>query len=152
MNRPPRSFEFVVPGKPQPAGSKRAYAKKGGGVIVTDDNPRAKPFQNAVNAEAVATLDGEAPLEGALRLTVVFILARPKGHYGSGRNSDRLRPSAPPFPTTRPDASKLVRAVEDALTGALFRDDAQIVSQHVGKRYGWPERTVVTVSEIEDAE
>lgn len=45
------------------------------------------------------------------------------------------RPSAPHYPAVKPDATKLVRAVEDALTGICWRDDAQIVNQDVRKRY-----------------
>jgi Holliday junction resolvase RusA-like endonuclease len=36
---------------------------------------------------------------------------------------------------TRPDADKLVRAVADALTGVLWRDDSQIDRMMVGKFY-----------------
>ena len=38
-------------------------------------------------------------------------------------------------PTTRPDLSKLVRAVEDALTGVIYADDAQVVSEYTEKHY-----------------
>ena len=48
----------------------------------------------------------------------------------------------------RPDATKLVRAVEDALTGLVWRDDAQVVIQTVRKRYGHPERAEIFVQEI----
>ena len=44
--------------------------------------------------------------------------------------------------------TKLVRAVEDALTGLVWRDDAQVVVQTVRKRYGHPERAEVLVQEI----
>ena len=87
-------------------------------------------------------------LAGPLELTVTFYLARPRGHYGTGRNADRLRPSAPAHPTTRPDTSKLVRALEDALTRQVYADDAQIVRQHAERRYGVPERTEVTIRQL----
>jgi Holliday junction resolvase RusA-like endonuclease len=143
-----RAVAFTVYGKPQPAGSKRAFRTKRGGVAVTDDNPKAKPWQTAVAETALEQWDGSL-LEGPLALRVIFYVARPKGHYGSGRNSAHVRPSAPPHPITRPDTSKLVRAVEDALTGALWRDDAQVVTQTALKRYGTPERAEVWIGEIE---
>jgi len=59
---------------------------------------------------------------------MLFFLARPKSHYRTGRNADRLRENAPRRPAKMPDLSKLVRATEDALTDAgLWRDDAQVV-------------------------
>jgi Holliday junction resolvase RusA-like endonuclease len=40
-----------------------------------------------------------------------------------------------PAHLTKPDASKLIRAVEDALTHVVYRDDAQVVELVVGKFY-----------------
>ena len=142
-----RRVKFTVPGRAQPVGSKRAFPRKGGGVIVAPDNPRAQPWM-AEAAALAATAAGDEAMTGALSLYVTFTLARPKGHYGTGRNSANLRPSAPPYPATRPDLTKLVRGLEDALTGALWRDDAQVVIQVLSKVYGWPERTDVVVEEV----
>ncbi len=77
-----------------------------------------------------------APLTGPLKIQCEFHLMRPKFHYGTGRNAAMLKDSAPDFPTARPDATKLFRSTEDALTGILWVDDAQIVLQVVSKRYG----------------
>jgi hypothetical protein len=40
-----------------------------------------------------------------------------------------------PEHVVKPDLDKLVRAVGDALTGILYRDDAQIVSLNASKRF-----------------
>lgn len=126
---------FFVPGVPQPAGSKRAFTvtKPDGkiGVRVEDDAKRGKPWRVAVAWAAKAAHQG-VPLEGPLVLSVIFTMPRPKGHFGKRG----LRPSAPAFPTVKPDATKLLRCLEDACTGILWRDDAQIVHQIVRKRYG----------------
>ncbi len=45
----------------------------------------------------------------------------------------------------KPDATKLVRALEDALTRIVWKDDAQVVTQVVHKRFGEPERAEVYV-------
>jgi Holliday junction resolvase RusA-like endonuclease len=47
-----------------------------------------------------------------------------------------LKPNAPKYPTTRPDALKLARAAEDALTGIIWTDDAVTVDLTIKKRYG----------------
>jgi len=153
-------LEFEIIGHPQPAGSKRAFAVRQAGqltgrVAVADDNPRSRSWKNQV-AEAAARfahaqrVDGL--LAGPLALEVTFTLARPVGHYGSGRNRHRLRPTAPDYPAVRPDVTKLLRGVEDALTGVLWRDDAQIVTQTASKRYGSPEGARVAVRTLEHDE
>jgi Holliday junction resolvase RusA-like endonuclease len=147
------ALAFVVLGRPQPAGSKRAFpirrAGKVTGVAVVDDAKRSAPWKDSVAAAANMAHAGGPPLLGPLELTVDFYLARPAGHYGTGRNHERVKPSSPAFPAVRPDATKLVRAVEDALTGLVWRDDAQVVVQAVRKRYGTPERAEVTIIELE---
>ncbi len=84
-------------------------------------------------------------------VAMVFLLARPKGHYGTGRNADTVRPSAPACPAGKPDLSKLVRAVEDALTVArLWRDDSQVVALNVAKVWaggGQPPGVLIEIEE-----
>lgn len=150
---------FTVYGRPQPAGSKRAFPRRktggGWGVSVTDDNPVSRDWKEAVASAGWYALAGDVPpdryvndpalLRCALGLSVRFVLTRPKGHYGTGRNAAAVRASAPEYPTTKPDATKLLRAVEDALTGVVWRDDAQVVEQSVTKAYGEPEGATIVV-------
>jgi len=129
------TISFFCPGQAAPGGSKRAfYIKALGRAIITDAAPRNKPWRASVAASAQAVYFGP-PLDGPLAITAQFGIARPKGHFGTGRNAGKLRASAPRYPTGRPDASKLWRAAEDALTKILWRDDAQIVWQTVTKNY-----------------
>jgi Holliday junction resolvase RusA-like endonuclease len=125
-------LELFVPGKPEPAGSKRAFVK-GGRAIVVDDNARAKPWQAAVRSAAAELMAGREILSGPLMLSVWFTLARPKVHYRA--NGIEVKPSAPAYPTVRPDTTKLLRGLEDALTGVLWRDDAQVVYQTAWRLY-----------------
>ena len=120
-------IHFTVYGKPEPAGSKRHV---GNGRIV-DTNPSAAEWKRKVAEAAGNAMNGAELLEGPLALTVVFHLTRPKGHYGK----KGLRPSAPRRPAVRPDTTKLVRAVEDAMKDVVYRDDAQIVEQFCLKHY-----------------
>ena len=154
------AFHFVVLGRPQPAGSKRAFLiRKAGevkGVAVTEDAKHSRTWRQLVQSAATDALGwtpepdtwGYFSLAGPLVLEATFYVARPAGHFGTGRNAGVVRASAPRFPTVRPDATKLVRALEDALTGLVWRDDAQVVSQHIHKRFGTPERAEVTVSRL----
>lgn len=144
----PRTVSIVVAGIAAPAGSKSAFPnRKTGGVSVRDSSKRAKPWQ-AVVASAAKDAFAGALLAGPLHLEIVFVLPRPKGHYGTGRNAATVRPSAPIAPDVKPDLTKLVRGVEDALTGLVWRDDGQVVSQHTSKIYGEPAECRIDVSEL----
>jgi Holliday junction resolvase RusA-like endonuclease len=139
------ALTFKVVGHAQPAGSKRHI---GGGRVI-DANPNAGDWKRdvarvAAEAMIAARLDGEL-WDGPVGMSLLFSRARPKGHYGTGRNAGVLKPSAPPYPTTKPDSLKLTRGVEDALTGVVWRDDAQVVEQTVMKRWGTPEGVEVRV-------
>ncbi|MGW1352993.1 RusA family crossover junction endodeoxyribonuclease [Streptomyces sp. NPDC002409] len=129
-------LEIVVRGVPGPQGSK---SHKGGGRMV-ESSKKVAPWREAVSWAAVAARQrtrGFVPLTGPVRADMIFSFARPKGHFGTGRNAGLLRPSAPPRPHVIPDLSKLARSTEDALTTVgVYRDDALIVEYGVlGKWY-----------------
>jgi Holliday junction resolvase RusA-like endonuclease len=142
-------IQFVVYGKPQPAGSKRAFPfkKRDGkiGVAVSDANPNSRDWKNAVASAAREAFTCESLIDGPVRLYLEFYLPRPKSHLKS--NGD-YRGSAPLFHVQRPDVLKLARGVEDALTGVIWRDDSQIFAETLGKSWGEPARVEVRIEAI----
>ncbi len=139
-------ISFFVPGIPKPGGSKRAIPLMRFGRPIL--RPSGAPIFNVVEdckgtanwRQSVAVFARQAhagkPLTGPLSIACAFVMPRPKGHFGSGRNAGAVRATAPKLPTVKPDATKLFRSTEDALSGILWVDDAQIVKQVVGKEYG----------------
>lgn len=111
-------------------------------MFVRDSAKKGAPWRRQVAQAAGEAMNGTGLLDGALELSVIFTVPRPKGHFGVRG----LRPSAPAYPTVRPDVTKLLRAVEDALTGIVWRDDSQVVCQHAYKEYGEPARADVKVT------
>lgn len=136
-------LSFTVYGVAQPAGSKTTGQRKDGRRFVRDSAKRSAPWKLQVADAAGKAVNGSGLLDGPLELSVIFTVPRPKSHYGARG----LRPSAPAYPTVRPDVTKLLRAIEDACTGIVWRDDAQVVEQHAVKRYGEPASAFVTVGE-----
>lgn len=167
---PATRLTFMVAGKPRPAGSKVsgvAYRVGAGGqkvpvrrpdgsiVTFTKDSSGAagETWRADVRAAALEAWGRTDVLDEPLLVCMTFFSPRPRSHYGSGRNAALLKGSAPAYPVVRPDVLKLARAVEDALTGVIWRDDSAIVSAHYGKRYvdAWaPYQTRVTVSSLLD--
>ena len=129
-----------VYGIPRPAGSKRAFAIKKDGQytgrsIVTDASGQlGRDWRADVKAAAIAQFQGP-PLHRPLHVEIYFGLPRPKSHFGTGKNAQFLRRGAPMSHTKKPDVGKLARAVEDALSGIVWRDDRQIVSALYWKEY-----------------
>lgn len=133
-------IEFFVPGIPRPAGSKRGFPirRKGGklGVAMADASGAAgKAWRVAVIA-AVSEHWKEAPIDGPISLAVEFVMPRPASHFGKKKGAPYLKPNSPTWHTSKPDRTKLLRAIEDAMTGVVWRDDAQVVAGVVSKRYG----------------
>ncbi|MCC9686937.1 RusA family crossover junction endodeoxyribonuclease [Streptomyces sp. MNU103] len=133
------AFTVTVHGTPAPQGSKDPKRNKTTGRIhLVESSKRVKPWRDDVVAACLRALPrGWTPLTGALEAEMVFTLTRPKTHFGTGRNADTVRPSAPLVPAGTPDLSKLARSTEDALTTAgVYRDDALITDyRRLRKRY-----------------
>lgn len=140
--------EFTVLGLPQPQGSKTTIQQKGRRPRMIEDNPMTGPWRSTVAAAAQEAMAGRQLRSGPLRLRAVFVFPRPQGHFGTGRNEGILKASAPLYCRTRPDVDKLLRAIGDACTGLVFRDDAQIVIVQAEKHYGAPPCAHVVVEEL----
>jgi Holliday junction resolvase RusA-like endonuclease len=143
-------FEVFVPGQPVPQGSKTAYINKSTGrPVVVDKDVRLPQWRMKVTTYAIEKqaeymqtyphLYASLPLSGPVGIRVDFIMPRPKGHSGTGKNADRLKPSAPKYPAHMPDLDKLLRAIFDALTDArVWLDDGQVVWCQTAKHYDGP--------------
>jgi Holliday junction resolvase RusA-like endonuclease len=152
-----RGVRFTVHGHAQPAGSKKPFAikkdgKTTGQIVVVDANSRSKGWKSTVAEAAAQAADDQFFADEPLELLLTFYVPRPKSHYGTGANAGKVKASARGLPTVKPDCTKLLRGVEDAMTGVVYRDDAQIVAQTVTKRYGTPERVEVAVLPVVDGE
>lgn len=165
-----RIVTFRVFGKPAPAGSKSGFVvpRKGAQPIFRDgmkyfrirdlhvamkDSSKGRPdWMYAVRQAALAAVGVRFPLlDAVVGLRMEFILRRPKGHYGTGRNAGVLKPSAPIGPQVSPDWLKLARGTEDALTGVIWTDDARILAGQAFKRYAdrdEQEGCIITVYQV----
>lgn len=138
---------FDVPGTPQQQGSKIAMANR----VMIDANKKLKPWRAEVIAAAreayAVAMDGDAgPIMGPAYVWARFYFARPKGHYGTGRNEGKIKSTAPLAYTSMPDADKLQRALGDALAQAgVLHDDRLIVGWDTLKIYARRPHTEVAI-------
>lgn len=125
-------IEFFVPGKPATQGSKRHV---GNGIMV-DSCKHLKPWRLIVAQMAmIAMKDADVrilPPDACVMLECEFYMQRPKYHY---RKNGEVKPGMPLFVTKKPDLLKMTRAIEDAMTGIVYRDDSQICLEKMSKQY-----------------
>lgn len=141
-------IELTIIGTPAPQGSKTRTR-----FGVREDNPATKPWRATVAWEAHALWQGRPLIDLPVEVDALFVFPRPKAHYRTGRNAHLLRDTAPAWCATKPDADKLARAIGDALTGVLLRDDNRIVNWRIRKVYGEPARCElrITAADANDA-
>lgn len=115
--------QFFVPGTPRPQGSKKYAGHRGGKPILLESSVHLKDWRTKVRQ--VAQLHHRGPQwDGPIHVETEFIIPRPKNW-----KPNRMEPC-----TVKPDGDKLTRAIWDALTGIVFRDDSQIVKWSGTKR------------------
>lgn len=133
------SVEFFVPGIASPGGSKTGYINpRTRKYVIAPASKKTKPWMDTVAWIAQIECNRMILWTEPVLLTLVFYRPRPKGHFGTGRNAGTLKASAPSYPTTMPDLTKLIRATEDGLTKIVWRDDSQVVAQQTFKLYADP--------------
>ena len=142
-------ISFFVPGVPVPKGSAKSFYNPKAGKIVTmqDNRDRQKPWASMISYSAQQI--GCEVCGGGVSLSLLFTMPRPKSHFGTGKNAQLLKTTAPMFHTSTPDLDKLVRCVKDALKGIAYRDDSQVCRMmHVVKAYGDHPGVKITIEEV----
>lgn len=130
--------------EPVPKGSMKAFNIPGKKFPVVTDSKTTelRAFERDVRQLAAVEMDRytlPCAQEQPFELLLVFYVARPNGDYTAG---GELKATARVTPWTKPDLSKLTRALEDALTGLVWDDDSRIVRAVLEKRYSTRERDI----------
>lgn len=126
---------FYVTGEPKGQPRPRAFARKFGEQWQARvyDAHTAEGWKSCVAAAWLQNKPaGFQTLTGPLALQLTFFVKRPKAHFLKAG----LRPDAPYYCESKPDADNLSKAVLDCLTRiGAWEDDAQICELLVVKRY-----------------
>lgn len=126
-------IEFFVPGLPKTAGSKSGfYNKKLGRVMMVDACKDSKNWQADVKAFAMPHRPSELFHDCPVGLELKFLMPRPKYHFNS---KGKLKVMPHNYHIKKPDLLKMTRAIEDALTGIIWQDDALICHEVLTKKY-----------------
>lgn len=131
------TLTFQVHGEPKGQPRPRAFARKMGAIHVARfyDSDVADAWKRAVYLEVLeaAYRAGWQVTTGPVSVTLRFAMPRPKSHFGA----KGLKPSAPQDHVGKPDIDNLFKLVGDQITKTerVWRDDSQVVTMHVEKRW-----------------
>ena len=145
------TITFTVPGRPLSKGSMRpVISKSTGKPFLKPSNPKLGGWMSCVALFASEAWGGQGRqviVDGPVWLELTYRFERPKSHFGTGRNANKLKSSAPEYPTgkNRTDVDKMERAVLDALTDIIYRDDSQVVGVNHAKRWATESALAVKV-------
>ncbi|MCA9312626.1 MAG: RusA family crossover junction endodeoxyribonuclease [Phycisphaerales bacterium] len=142
--------EFRIYGDPKPEPRPRAYRR--GERVGVYAGTSADGWREQIATAARPHV--RRPITSPVGVTVEFFIGRPKSHLGTGRNADKLKPSAPMFPAGkgRDDLDNLAKPILDVLTNVgMWVDDGQVTDLVCRKRYttGQP-GALVTITEIHE--
>jgi Holliday junction resolvase RusA-like endonuclease len=126
------SFMVTFKVDADPVGKQRArYAKRGNHVMAyTPDKTRN--YETLIKAAAIEAMGASKPLETPINLYLYIRAPIPKS-----LSKKRLEACLNGLekPIKKPDASNVLKSVEDAMNGVVYKDDSQIVNIHVTKVY-----------------
>lgn len=101
-------------------------------INLVDDNPKVAAWKKRVAGPIAAQAHEGKPLfDGPVRNVITFFTPRPQKHF----TTKGLRPEAPIYDMTEPDLFKIVRSVEDAMSGIVYCDDKQVCHVAASKQY-----------------
>lgn len=120
-----------------PVASSRPRVAKNGGVWDT----KAKQKKEIIRC-LKQQLEVEGIVDCGLRVNLYFYFSLPK--YLQKKSKDSLI-----YHTKKPDLDNLSKTYLDALTGLVWKDDAQVVHLNVWKGYGEHARTEIEIERMD---
>ena len=123
---------FFVPGIPRGQGSKRVLPnrKAGGRPILVESSKYVGDWRADVQLKAQSVWNGKPLLAGPVAVDFLFIFRRPQSHHVASNRERPVKENAPRYHTSKPDLDKLIRAINDALTGVILTDDCLVARIH----------------------
>lgn len=135
------SRKLTILGDPVAQGRPRFFTR--GQFHGAFDPPKSRNYKDMVRAQVLEQIRGydsmPDPVTCPLEMTVSIFMPRPKSRAKALHH------------VVKPDASNVVKGIEDALNGLVYKDDSQITRLHATKEYGDPPRVEIVLKEITGA-
>lgn len=129
---------FDVPGQPQGKGRARIVKVGGFSRMATPETTVA--YEGLVAHSAQQAMAGRPPIEGAVVVRLTIRCQIPASWSARKKKQALIEEIVP---TTKPDIDNVAKAIFDGCNGVLWKDDSQISTALIVKRYS--DRPGVTV-------
>lgn len=129
----------------EPQGKARPRFSRAKNGVVTFTPQKTRDFEQLVKDTYLARFHDE-PSEKALG---VFIKARFTIPKSWSKKKQEQAKKGELYPTKKPDADNIAKAICDALNGIAYKDDSQIVDLKVEKRFAEQGSIGVLIQELE---
>jgi Holliday junction resolvase RusA-like endonuclease len=137
-------IEFFVAGPPVPKARARVVRTAKGVRSFTPE--KTASYENRVAFFAQQAMRGRAPLASPVNLSVTICIEPPASWSERKKNRATAGEIAP---TKKPDASNVLKAIEDAMNKIVYFDDSQIVRLIVFKQYAASPGVHISVQQLE---
>lgn len=138
-----KTVNFIVPGIPVAKGRARSFIRAGHVAHYTPE-PTAR-YENLVRLEAKRAMGSWEPMQGAVELVLRLYMPIPAS-WSKKKRKEAVEGTL--RPTTKPDCSNVLKAIEDAMNGVVFADDKQVVEVTITKLYSALPQACVQVTEV----
>jgi Holliday junction resolvase RusA-like endonuclease len=147
MENPEMSFMVTFKVDADPVGKQRARYAKRGNFVQTYTPDKTRNYESLIKEAAIEAMGTSEPLETPVTLYLYIRAPIPKS-LPKKRIEACLNGLEKPI--KKPDASNVLKSVEDAMNGVVYKDDSQIVNIHVSKVYSSVSGVDVCIKECLD--
>jgi Holliday junction resolvase RusA-like endonuclease len=130
-----------------PVGKQRARYVKRGNFVQAYTPEKTRTYETLIRDAAIEAMGTSEPLETPVTLYLYIRVPIPKS-YSKKKLEACLNGMDQPI--KKPDASNILKSVEDGMNGIVYTDDSQIINLHVTKVYSTLAGVDVCVKECLD--
>jgi Holliday junction resolvase RusA-like endonuclease len=123
-------IHFTIPGQPQGKGRPRVAMRGARPSLYTP--AKTANYEGLIAHAASQALAGRPPFDGPVSC-MVHLDCQVPASWSKRKQAQALAGEV--FPTTKPDADNVVKAIFDGCNAVLWRDDVQVIDLVVRKRY-----------------
>jgi Holliday junction resolvase RusA-like endonuclease len=122
------TFQLIFSVEGDPVGKQRPRFTKTGRTYTPK---KTIEYELAIKAQAMSAMGPSEPLETPVAVYIYINHAIPASYSKKRKEACLARLERP----KKPDLDNCAKAFLDAMNGVVYRDDVQVVSLHVTKRY-----------------
>ncbi|MDR0249542.1 MAG: RusA family crossover junction endodeoxyribonuclease [Oscillospiraceae bacterium] len=136
-------MKFVVDG--EPTGKGRPRFSRHSNYVITYTDGKTAMSENIIRIEYIRQCGNIKHETGALSISVIAYCGIPSQ---KNKKTKAAMESGEIRPTKKPDASNILKLIEDALNGVAYRDDSQITDARIEKYYSIKPRLEIQIESL----